>query len=224
MPSRASSSVALVLKISYGLTLQICLIIALSFRCRPWRFGFVNGQVTLAWSIAIRTQELYTRSRVLKERWREERAGSSFLNFFKAFSTRVVVESSQPPAAKSMSPRLQKEAIAPPAWQVRLGLPSVVLRILSTISYLYLVRLDYTLRQIGIWQMYHRTKQKTLPICSIKVKKSSSGKPNPYCGCSKSVYKLPPWQYTITIIWQRVLSYKTTKTIITHISSYTDSN
>ena len=38
---------------SCSLTLQICLIIALSFRCRRWRFGFVNGQVWLAWSIAL---------------------------------------------------------------------------------------------------------------------------------------------------------------------------
>ena len=68
---------------SCGLTLQICLIIALSFCCRRWRFGFVNGQVSLAWSIALRTQELYTRPCVLKERWLEERTGSSFLNFCK---------------------------------------------------------------------------------------------------------------------------------------------
>ena len=44
-------------------------------------FGFVNGQVSLAWSIAIHIQELYTWQRVLKERWREERTGSSSLNF-----------------------------------------------------------------------------------------------------------------------------------------------
>ena len=105
MPSHTSSSLDLVVTMSCGLTLQICLIIALSFRCRRWRFGFVNGQVLLAWSIARRTQELYTRPRVLKERWREERTGSRFLNFFKAVFTRVVVESSQPPAAESMSPR-----------------------------------------------------------------------------------------------------------------------
>ena len=36
MPSRASSSVDLMLAVSCGLTLQICLIIALSFRCRCW--------------------------------------------------------------------------------------------------------------------------------------------------------------------------------------------
>ena len=70
--------------------------------------GFVNGQVSLAWSIALRTYELYTRPHVLKEKWREERTGFSSLNFFQAAFTRVVVESSQPPAAESMSPREQK--------------------------------------------------------------------------------------------------------------------
>ena len=72
MPSRTSSLLDLVVTMSCGLTLQICLIIALSFRCRRWRFGFVNGQVSLAWSIALRTQELYTQPCVLKERWRED--------------------------------------------------------------------------------------------------------------------------------------------------------
>ena len=48
MPSRTSSSLDLVVTVSCGLTLQICLIIALSFRCRRWRFGFVSGQVSLA--------------------------------------------------------------------------------------------------------------------------------------------------------------------------------
>ena len=57
MPSRASSSLDLVVT-SCGLTLQIYLIIALSFRCRRWRFSFVNGQVSLAWSIVLCTQEL----------------------------------------------------------------------------------------------------------------------------------------------------------------------
>ena len=105
MPSRTSRSLDLVATMSCGLTLQICLIIALSFRCRRWRFGFVNGQVSLAWSIALRTQELYTWPHVLKERWREERTGSRSLNFFQAVFTHDVVESSQPPAAESVSPR-----------------------------------------------------------------------------------------------------------------------
>ena len=105
MASRASSSVDLMLAVSCGLTLQICLIIALSFRCRRWRLGVFNGQVSLAWSIALCKQDLYTRPRVLKESWREERTGISSLNFFQAVFTHVVVESSQPPAAESMSPR-----------------------------------------------------------------------------------------------------------------------
>ena len=105
MPSRASSSVDLMVAVSCGLTLQICLIIALSFRCRHWRLGFVIGQVSLAWSNALHTHELYTGPHVLKERWREERTGFSSLNFFQGVFIRVVVGSSQPPAAESMSPR-----------------------------------------------------------------------------------------------------------------------
>ena len=91
MPSPTSSSLDLVVTMSCGLTLQICLIIALSFHCRRWRFGFVNGHVSLAWSIAHRTQELYTWPRVLKEKWREERTGSRSLNFFQAVFTRLFV-------------------------------------------------------------------------------------------------------------------------------------
>ena len=87
------------------LTLQICLIIAQYFRCRRWRFCFVKGQVSLAWSIALCTQGLYTQPRVLKERWREERTGSNSLNFFQAVFTCVGIESSKPPPAESMSPR-----------------------------------------------------------------------------------------------------------------------
>ena len=105
MPSRASSSEDRIVALSCGLTLHICLIIALSFSCRRWRQGFVTGQVSQAWSIALRTHELYTWPCVLKERWQEERTGFSSLNFFQAVFTCVVVESSQPPAAESMSPR-----------------------------------------------------------------------------------------------------------------------
>ena len=110
---------------SCGLTLQICLIIALSFRCRHWRFGFVNGQVSLAWSIALRTQELYTWPCVLKERWREERTGSRSLNFFQAVFTRDVVESSQPHVLRACLLG-SKRKLPPQACQVRPGLPPVV--------------------------------------------------------------------------------------------------
>ena len=47
MPSCASSSLDLVVTISCSLTLQICLIIALSFCYRCRRFGFVNGLASL---------------------------------------------------------------------------------------------------------------------------------------------------------------------------------
>ena len=60
MQTSTSNSLHLVVTMSCSLTLQICLIIALSIRCRHWRFGFVNGQVLLAWSIALYIQHLYT--------------------------------------------------------------------------------------------------------------------------------------------------------------------
>ena len=103
MPSRTSSSLDLVVTMSCGLTLQSCLITALSFCCRPWTCGFVNGKVSLAWSIALCTQELYMQQRVLKERWQGERTGSSSLNFFQVVCVCVVVESSQPPFQISKS-------------------------------------------------------------------------------------------------------------------------
>ena len=64
MASGASLSVDLMLAVSCGLTLQISLIIALSFQCRRWRLGFVNGQVSLAWNITLCTQELCTQPRL----------------------------------------------------------------------------------------------------------------------------------------------------------------
>ena len=90
MPSCTSSSLDLVATMSCDLTLQICWIIALSFCYRHWRFGFVNGQVSLACSIVLCKRELYTQPHVLKERWYEERTGSRSLQ---AVFTRVVVES-----------------------------------------------------------------------------------------------------------------------------------
>ena len=51
------------------------------------------------------SHELYTRPCILKERWQEERTGSSSLNFFQEVFTRVVVESLHPVAAESMSPQ-----------------------------------------------------------------------------------------------------------------------
>ena len=89
LPSHPSSSLDLMVTMSCSLTVLICLITALSFHCRHWRFDFVNGQVSLARSIALGAQELYMWPCVLKERWQEERTGSSSLNFFQVVFTRV---------------------------------------------------------------------------------------------------------------------------------------
>ena len=59
------NSEPLMVAVSCGLTLQICLIIALSFRCRRWRQGFVTGHVSLAWSqgiVFLRIQVINTHS------------------------------------------------------------------------------------------------------------------------------------------------------------------
>ena len=117
MQTHTSNSLDLVVTMSCGLTLQICLIIALSICCRHWRFGFVSGQVILAWSIPLYTQHLYTSPHVLKERWREERTSSNSLNLFQVAFTRVVVVSSQPSAAESMSLG-SKRKLPSPACQV----------------------------------------------------------------------------------------------------------
>ena len=88
MPCHASSSVDLMVAVSCGLTLHLSdhySVISL----QTLRLGIVHGQVSLAWSIALRTQELYTRPRVLKERLPEERTGISSLNFFQAVFTRI---------------------------------------------------------------------------------------------------------------------------------------
>ena len=123
MLSCASSSVDLMLAVSCGLTLQICLIIALSFLCRHWRLGFVNGQVSLAWSIALRTQELYTRPRVLKERWQEERTGISSLNFFQRFSEVLWLKAHNHRLLRACLPG-SKRKLPPPSCQTRLELPN----------------------------------------------------------------------------------------------------
>ena len=122
MPSRTSNSLDLVVTMSCGLTLQICLIIALSFRCRRWRFGFVNGQVSLAWTIVLRTQELYTWPCVLKERWHEERTSSRSSRRFSHMLWLKVHCHLLLRACLLGS----KRRLPPQACQVRPGLPSVV--------------------------------------------------------------------------------------------------
>ena len=104
MQTCTSSSMDLVVTISCGLTMQICLIIALSIRCRHWRFGFVYMAKSYCHGALRSTHNTCTHGHVLKERWWEKRTGNN-LNFFQAVFTPVVVESSQPSAAESRSPR-----------------------------------------------------------------------------------------------------------------------
>ena len=59
MLSHASSYLDLVVTMYCDLTLQICLIIVLSFCCRGWRFGFVSGQVSLAWYFSYFSTKTY---------------------------------------------------------------------------------------------------------------------------------------------------------------------
>ena len=121
MPSRTSSLLDLMVTMSCGLTMQICLSL-------PCHFAAFLEDRLCQWPSLTGTQGLYTQSCVLKERWWEERTGSSSLNFLQAVFTHVVVESSQPPAAESMSPTLGgKRKLPPPACQVD-RLPSIVCR------------------------------------------------------------------------------------------------
>ena len=53
-----------------------------------------------------------TQPHVLKERWQEQRTGISFLKFFQAVFTCVVVESSQPLAAESTVYKCFKTVVA----------------------------------------------------------------------------------------------------------------
>ena len=118
----------LMVAVSCGLTLQIYLIIALSFRCRRWRQGFVTGQVSLAWSIVLLTHKLYTRPHVLKERWREERTGFSSLNFFQAFSHMLLLKAHNHQLLRACLLG-SKRKLPPPICQAGLRLLSVVCRL-----------------------------------------------------------------------------------------------
>ena len=125
MPSRTSSSLDLVVIMSCSLTLQICLIIALSFHCRHWTFGFVSCQVSLAWSIALRTQELHTRPCVLKESWHEERTVADLWTSSRQFSHVLWLEVHSHLLLRACLLG-SKRKLPPQACQVWPGLPSVV--------------------------------------------------------------------------------------------------
>ena len=120
MPSCTSSSLDLIVTMSCGLTLQICLIIALSFCCTAGGLALSTAKSCLHGALCSAHKSC---TRVLKERWREERIGSRSLNFFQAVFTRVVVESSQLLTACLLG---SKRKLPPQACQVQPGLPSVV--------------------------------------------------------------------------------------------------
>ena len=89
MPSCASSSEDLMLAVSRGLTLQICLIIALSFLCRHGALHSAHKSCTpshMSWKVAGR-QNWYQLLELLP--------GS--------FHTYIVVQSSQQPATEHVS-------------------------------------------------------------------------------------------------------------------------
>ena len=91
MPSHTSSSLDLAVTMSCSLTLQICLIISLQM-LEVWlcQWPSLAGMEHCApHTRAVYTALCFDRS----------------LNFFQAVFIRVVVESSQPPAAESMSPK-----------------------------------------------------------------------------------------------------------------------
>ena len=70
IPSHASSSVDLMVAVSFGLTLQICLIIALSFRCRGKRQDFVTGMEHCApHTRAVHTATCLERKVAGRENW-----------------------------------------------------------------------------------------------------------------------------------------------------------
>ena len=127
MPSRTStcSSLDLVVTMSCGFTLQICLIIALSFHCRRWRFGFVNGQVSLAWSIALHTQELYMRPPVLKRGGGKRELVAAPWTSSRRFSHMLWLEVHSHRLLRACLLG-SKRKLPLPAWQVQLWLPYVV--------------------------------------------------------------------------------------------------
>ena len=91
----------------------LCLIFALSFRCRCWGFSHCQWPSLTGIGIALPTQELYMWPCVLKERT----VSSSSLNFFQGACTSLVVESSQPPAAESRTCLVDsKKELPPPAY------------------------------------------------------------------------------------------------------------
>ena len=110
---------------SCGLTLQICLTIALSFHCRHWKFGFVNGQVSLAWSIALRTQELYIHHLSWKKGGGKRELVAAPWTSYRQFSHVLWLKAHNHWLLRACLIG-GKRKLPHPTCQVRLGLPSVI--------------------------------------------------------------------------------------------------
>ena len=122
MPSSASSSLDLVVAMSWGITLQICLIIALSFRCRCWKFSFVSAMEhcpphTRAVHMATSWKKGGGKTELLSAPWIFSRQFSHML-WLKVHSHRLL-------RAYLLG---SKRKLPPPACQIWLWLPSVVCR------------------------------------------------------------------------------------------------
>ena len=102
-PSLERSSPEGILSIS--LTPQIQRIMALSVRCRRRVSATLGAQVSLPWSMAERTQVLYTLPRVSGDRCLVVRIGRSLLNLPQATLHLALIACIQPPPALSISPR-----------------------------------------------------------------------------------------------------------------------
>ena len=120
--SFASSSLDLSVTTSSGSILQICLIMALSLHCR---LVLVSGHVSLAWSMVLCLQELYTLTWVLLERWRDVKP-ELLPGCFHASSDRYFTASNVKKACHPGSRRKLPSTCL--AYQVRPELPSVVCR------------------------------------------------------------------------------------------------
>ena len=142
MPSRAGSSLDLVVTMSCGMTLQICLIIALSFRCIRWRFGFVNDQVSLAWSNALHTRAVHAATCLTREVMGEQVAAPwiSSRRFLHALWLKV--HSHWLLRACLLG---SKRKLPPPACQARLRLSFVNALIMS--AYIWVFCRDVQLRR-----------------------------------------------------------------------------
>ena len=126
MPSRTSSSLDVVVTMSCSLMLQICLIIALSFRCSCWRFDFINGTKSHWHGTLHSAQKSCTRGHMsCKRGGRKRESVAAPWTSSRRFSRMLwlKVHSHQLLTALLLG---SKRRLPSPVCQVQLGLPFVV--------------------------------------------------------------------------------------------------